>query len=361
MGAENSIVWRWSGVAAMIVSTSGRKPRSSMSPATCRQSSRVGTRTRACTSGSSGSTSWTIGMPKARVLPVPVRAWPMRSTPARARGRQRVWMGKGCSIPTRASVVAGDLRVDLLAPGVDPAGQAADPGPAVGLHPHRGLGAARADVAVEHDIAVHGDLGRGPLDELVEADVQRRRDGGDGPLGDGPDVHQQGRVLAGQGRGQGGRVPLLQQRVALVHRSSSLSSVGAAMLPPGVRCAANPTAKEVAAVMASRPAEVFESLRQALAAADADAAVALYAPDGVYYEPDNVPHNGRDEIRTYLASVYAVRGPVELSVKRQVGADQTILAEWTSAFTDGGRRSVGVPGVSVVELGRDGIVYHRDF
>ncbi|HZA81955.1 MAG TPA: nuclear transport factor 2 family protein [Actinomycetes bacterium] len=113
--------------------------------------------------------------------------------------------------------------------------------------------------------------------------------------------------------------------------------------------------------MASRPAEVFESLRQALAAADADAAAALYAPDGVYYEPDNVPHNGRDEIRTYLASVFAVRGPVELTVKRQVEADQAVLAEWTSAYTEAGRRSSGVPGVSVVEVGRDGITYHRDF
>ena len=109
------------------------------------------------------------------------------------------------------------------------------------------------------------------------------------------------------------------------------------------------------------PAEVFESFRQAHAKADADAAAALYAPDAVYYEPGNVPHRGRDEIRTYLASVYAVRGPVELTVKRQVGSGRTVLAEWTSAFTDGGRRSAGVPGVSVVEVGRDGIVYHRDF
>jgi uncharacterized protein (TIGR02246 family) len=109
------------------------------------------------------------------------------------------------------------------------------------------------------------------------------------------------------------------------------------------------------------PAEVYESLRQAHAKADADAAAALYAPDAVYYEPDNVPHRGRDEIRTYLASLFAVRGPVEITVKRQVGAERSVLAEWTSAFTDGGRRSSGVPGVSVVEVGRDGIVYHRDF
>jgi uncharacterized protein (TIGR02246 family) len=109
------------------------------------------------------------------------------------------------------------------------------------------------------------------------------------------------------------------------------------------------------------PAEVFEALRQAYARADADAAAALYAPDAVYYEPDNVPHRGRDEIRTYLASLFAIRGPIELTVKRQVGEDQTVLTEWTSAYTDAGRRSTGVPGVSVVEVGRDGIVYHRDF
>ena len=107
-------------------------------------------------------------------------------------------------------------------------------------------------------------------------------------------------------------------------------------------------------------AEVVEALSEAHARADADAAAALYAPDAVYYEPDNVPHRGRDEIRTHLASVYAVRGPVELTVKRQVGSGRTVLTEWTSAFTDGGRRSAGVPGVSVVEVGRDGIVYHRD-
>jgi len=109
------------------------------------------------------------------------------------------------------------------------------------------------------------------------------------------------------------------------------------------------------------PAEVYEALRQAHAKGDADAAAALYAPDAVYYQPDNVGHRGRDEIRTYLASYFAVRGPVDLTVKRQVGADAAVLAEWTSAYTEGGRRSSGVPGVSVVEVGRDGITYHRDF
>jgi len=109
------------------------------------------------------------------------------------------------------------------------------------------------------------------------------------------------------------------------------------------------------------PAEVYDALRQAHARADAEAAAALYAEDGVYYEPDNVPHRGRDDIRGYLAAHFAIRGPVELTVKRQVEADEAVLTEWTSAFTEGGRRSSGVPGVSVVEVGRRGITYHRDY
>jgi uncharacterized protein (TIGR02246 family) len=119
------------------------------------------------------------------------------------------------------------------------------------------------------------------------------------------------------------------------------------------------TPEEVAAV--AGPAEVYEALREAHARADADAAAALYAPDAEYHEPDSAVHRGRDEIRTFLAAYFATRGPIQLSVKREVTADSTVLAEWTSAYTDGGRRSSGTPGVSVIELGRHGIVYHRDY
>ena len=38
-------------------------------------------------------------MPKARVLPVPVLAWPMRSCPSRAIGSVRAWIGKAWVIP----------------------------------------------------------------------------------------------------------------------------------------------------------------------------------------------------------------------------------------------------------------------
>jgi uncharacterized protein (TIGR02246 family) len=109
------------------------------------------------------------------------------------------------------------------------------------------------------------------------------------------------------------------------------------------------------------PAEVFQALREAFAKADADAAATLYAPDAVYYEPGDVPHRGRDEIRNYLAAYFARRGPVEVAVKRELTADSSVLAEWTSSYTEGGRRWSGTPGVSVIELGREGITYHRDY
>ena len=58
------------------------------SPATCSASSRVGISTMACTKRSSGRTMRSIsGMPKAAVLPDPVRDCTIRSRPARIRGR----------------------------------------------------------------------------------------------------------------------------------------------------------------------------------------------------------------------------------------------------------------------------------
>jgi len=109
------------------------------------------------------------------------------------------------------------------------------------------------------------------------------------------------------------------------------------------------------------PAEIFQALREALSKADADAAAKLYAPDGVYYEPGDMAHRGPDEIRNYLAADFARRGPVEITVKREVTSDSSVLAEWTSSYTEGGRRWSGTPGVSVLEIGRDGITYHRDY
>jgi uncharacterized protein (TIGR02246 family) len=109
------------------------------------------------------------------------------------------------------------------------------------------------------------------------------------------------------------------------------------------------------------PAEVYQTLREAHGKADADAAAALYAPDAVYVGPGDVALRGRDAIRGYLGAYFSRRGPVEVAVKREVTADSSVLVEWTSSYTEGGRRWSGTPGVSVVEIGREGITYHRDY
>jgi uncharacterized protein (TIGR02246 family) len=109
------------------------------------------------------------------------------------------------------------------------------------------------------------------------------------------------------------------------------------------------------------PADVYQALREAHAKADAERAAALYARDAEYYEPDSEVHRGRDDIRTFLAAYFARRGPVDISVKREVVAESSVLAEWTSSYTEAGRRWSGTPGVSVLEVGDDGISYHRDY
>ena len=102
-------------------------PASAMSLATCTHSSRVGTTTRACgtslvrsaaspstfAAGCSdgGTTRCSSGTPKPSVLPMPVRAWPMMSSPASASGRVSSWMAKVRTMPASASA-AHDLGAD---------------------------------------------------------------------------------------------------------------------------------------------------------------------------------------------------------------------------------------------------------
>jgi uncharacterized protein (TIGR02246 family) len=108
--------------------------------------------------------------------------------------------------------------------------------------------------------------------------------------------------------------------------------------------------------------EVYEQLRQAYAKADAQAAADLYAPDGVFLDADNRSHSGREAILEHLKGFFATRGPVQYTVKREVTGDGgVVLAEWTSATDEGGRHAGGLPGATVIEAGRHGIVYHRDY
>jgi hypothetical protein len=109
------------------------------------------------------------------------------------------------------------------------------------------------------------------------------------------------------------------------------------------------------------PANYFEQLREAFEVGDPDWAAAAYAPDAVYYEPANPPHEGRESIRAYLNDLLRVHPGLEYTVERMAVNGSTAIVEWTWSFQRGRGEVTGQPGVTVLEVGPEGIVYHRDY
>jgi hypothetical protein len=109
------------------------------------------------------------------------------------------------------------------------------------------------------------------------------------------------------------------------------------------------------------PANYFEQLREAFEADDPDWAAAAYAPDAVYYEPANPPHEGRESIRAYLNDLLKGHPGLQYTVDRMGVNGNTAIVEWTWSFRRGRRRVTDQSGVTVLEVGPEGIVYHRDY
>jgi uncharacterized protein (TIGR02246 family) len=109
------------------------------------------------------------------------------------------------------------------------------------------------------------------------------------------------------------------------------------------------------------PANYFEQLREALEVGDPDWAAAAYAPDAVYYEPANPPHEGREAIRAYLNDLLKGHRNLRVEVRRIGVNGDSAIVEWTWSFRSGNRRVSDQPGASVVQVGPAGIVYHRDY
>ena len=92
------------------------------SPSICKASSRVGDRITACTSPSAGSMCWTIGIPKARVFPVPVGAFAITSLCSIMGGMQPACTGVLITSPcasTARSISAESGSVSNRAPFVN--------------------------------------------------------------------------------------------------------------------------------------------------------------------------------------------------------------------------------------------------
>jgi SnoaL-like protein len=110
------------------------------------------------------------------------------------------------------------------------------------------------------------------------------------------------------------------------------------------------------------PANWFEQLRQAMVSGDPDWAAQAYATDAIYYEPTNPPHLGREAIRTGLTDFLKGHRELAWTVQR-LGVDGNVaIVEWSLTFRTRDRRLVSdQPGVTVIEIGPGGIVYHRDY
>jgi len=110
------------------------------------------------------------------------------------------------------------------------------------------------------------------------------------------------------------------------------------------------------------PANYFEQIREAMEVGDPDWAAQAYAPGAVYYEPANPPHEGRDAIRAYLNDLMKAHHDLRYTVERIGTNGNSAIVEWTWTFRGRENRRVsGQPGVTVLQVGPDGIVYHRDY
>jgi uncharacterized protein (TIGR02246 family) len=109
------------------------------------------------------------------------------------------------------------------------------------------------------------------------------------------------------------------------------------------------------------PANYFEQLREALEVGDPDWAAAAYAPDAVYYEPANPPHEGRESIRTYLNDLLKGHRNLKVDVKHMGVDGDSAIVEWTWSFRYANRRVIDQSGATVLQVGPAGIVYHRDY
>jgi len=110
------------------------------------------------------------------------------------------------------------------------------------------------------------------------------------------------------------------------------------------------------------PANYFAQLREAIEIGDADWAATAYAPDAVYYEPANPPHEGREDIRAYLNDLLKGHRNLQVTVERMGVDSDSAIVEWTWSFrTSDNRRVTDQAGATVIRVGPDGIRYHRDY
>jgi ketosteroid isomerase-like protein len=113
-----------------------------------------------------------------------------------------------------------------------------------------------------------------------------------------------------------------------------------------------------------RARDRWEELSAAMEQGDVQSIVDLYAPDAVWLEPQNPPHETNLLIQAYLNSWLQAREGIDITTARLLeSADGRIAAvEWRVSYTAGGRRWNDLPRSSWFEVDDDGLIlYQRDY
>ena len=112
-----------------------------------------------------------------------------------------------------------------------------------------------------------------------------------------------------------------------------------------------------------RARELWEEFGAALEKADDQTLKEIFAPESVYLEPNNPPHEGNLLIQAYLNSWMSAREDIDVNVARLLeSADGlTVAVEWSLSYTAAGRRWTNLPRASWIEVDDQGIRYHRDY
>lgn len=111
-----------------------------------------------------------------------------------------------------------------------------------------------------------------------------------------------------------------------------------------------------------RAYDAWETIKKAWVEGDSEALWDIYAPDGVYLEALNPPHEGRDLIRSYLEGFLTARPNIAIDETRVIDGGQAIAVEWLFSYDQPTRRVTNLRRCSIITTDADGLVlYHRDY
>lgn len=111
-----------------------------------------------------------------------------------------------------------------------------------------------------------------------------------------------------------------------------------------------------------RAYDAWKKVRTAWTEGDPEPLLDVYAPDGVYLEALNPPHEGANLIRSYLDDFLSARPGLDITELRVIDGGDAVAVEWLLSYDQPARRVTNLRRASVLTVDASGrIAYHRDY